>query len=158
MELKSRLAIDKNNIDQEVIEQPELYYHAAEQAAMATSEYDAKKEESKRVFAEVYSEYRTESESIGKKATEASLNAQVEIDTRVVQIKEELTKALLNKETSAALKEAFIQRGYMLKELCSMYVSGFLTNTAVTNQPTYKEAKINERRKLISDSKRGSDR
>jgi hypothetical protein len=155
-ELESRLSINKDMLDTEVIEQPELFYMAAFSAAEAISEYDALRETCKQVQAEVYVEIRAEAESSGKKVTEATLSALTETDKRVVESKRALTEALKIKELAEARKEAFIQRGWMLKELCNMYVSGYLSTETVKRADSVTEKAmekmIHDRRKKISSA------
>jgi hypothetical protein len=118
-----RLRIEPSNLSEELIEQPELYYHVAMGSAYAVSVRDQAKDQLKTAIAERGIRIRAEYQGKGEKLTEAQLASLVESDPIVITCKGELRKLQLSMDKWQAMKEAFQQRSYMLKDLCALQLA-----------------------------------
>jgi len=129
-ELRDRLKIRRDNLDEELIRQPQLFYEAGEAYARAVDAREAAKDGLKLVTAEIYLRLRRKL-SDKERVTEATLNANVERDDEHVAAKAKLAQAQAEAEQAQALKEAYSQRAWMLRELCALYVAGYYSKGSV---------------------------
>lgn len=117
------LAIDKNRLDDCLIQQPEIYFHVATVFAHAVAERDALSLELEELQATLDQEFREKSVRSGEKLTEASIQNRL----RTVPELQAIQRRLLNSKKLAgdwqALKEAFQQRSFMLRELVALVIA-----------------------------------
>lgn len=130
-ELREQLAIDKSVLDDEVIRQPVLFYTISEFLTDAIAERDAAKEELSMTDADLDNEARRVLAKTDGKTTEAMFKNYVQMH----QDHENAFKAWLTAKTKAdkllALKEAFQQRSYMLRDLVSLYSANYYEEASV---------------------------
>jgi len=130
-EMAERLKINRDALDQELIEQPQLFWQVSERYLWAVSIRDARKEELEQTRARISLDIRSVSAKAGEKTTEAGILALVQTDSRALEVKEAYTKAVEEAARWAALKEAFSQRAYILRDLASLYVAGYFGEISV---------------------------
>lgn len=130
-DLQQQLAIDKATLDDEVIRQPVLFYNISEQLTDAIAERDAAKEELNSIDAELDGTWRRKLSKADSKVTEKMV-------ANCVQTSAEHEKAFdmwLTAKTKAdkllALKEAFQQRSYMLRDLVSLYSANYYEDSSI---------------------------
>ena len=145
---KTLLAIDKHNLDEEVIRQPMLQYDASERYAYVVSYRDALKDDIKKLSAELYLQYRESLSKAETRVTETLIQANVDIDEELVALKIALGKAVLDVDKLVALKDAVFQRGFMLKELCSMYLHDYYAKEAHHTQAA-RDVDVAKNRELV---------
>ena len=130
-ELKEQLAIDKGVLDDEVIRQPVLFYAISEQLTDASAERDAAKEELANVDADLDIGWRKKLAKMHPKVTESMVTTHVQSSPE----HEAAFTAYLTAKTKAdkllALKEAFSQRSYMLRDLVSLYSANYYEETSI---------------------------
>lgn len=150
-EFKLELAIDKHNLDSALVEQPELYQVVAEEHVLAVSRRDELKDDLKRVEGELQIRIRKEAAEIKAKATEKSILSEVETHTEYIAAREAFLNACKEADLWQAMKESFIQRSYVLKDLTSLYISGYYAQTSVAGEGSRKvqEDQIQNHRKQI---------
>src|SRR6185437_11627731 len=131
-DLKKQLAIDKTALDDEVIRQPGLFYEVSEQLTMANAERDGAKEELATVDAELADKWRR---SLAKTVKGRVTDAMV---AQCVQTSADHEKAFtiyLNAKAKAekllVLKDAFMQRSYMLRDLVTLYSANYYEDTSL---------------------------
>lgn len=122
--------IRRGNLDEELIRQPQLFYEAGEAYAMAVSRREAAKDALKQVAAELYLRLRRKLAD-KERVTEATLNANVETHPEHASARVALAEAQAAVETSEALKEAYSQRAWMLRELCALHMAGYFSKQSV---------------------------
>lgn len=130
-ELKSYLEIDKYALDDEISTQAVVYQQVAEFHAACVNRRDAAYENVKVVDAAVASALKDHANQQGIKVTEVTVAAQVMLST---EHKEAVNKHLRAKEQAdrnAALKDAFNQRCYMLRELGELFIAGYYSEISV---------------------------
>jgi|PlaIllAssembly_1097288.scaffolds.fasta_scaffold03219_2 hypothetical protein len=148
--LKEFLIIDKNHLDEAIEVQAEIFYHVADGTAQAVSERDQIKYELDTLLSDTYLAIRLEATEEGRKITEALLENEVAQDKDVQKLKEKYLEVKANAEKWLALKESFTQRGYMLREMASLYVSGYFAEISVRSSTDTEEIQQQARRERMS--------
>ena len=150
-ELRTYLVIDKTRLDENLMEHPDLYFRVSDAASIKASLRDRAYETIKRTDASLATTIREQIVDEKGKATEAMVSQAV-LDHR--EHKKAIDRHLDLKEEAAkldALCEAFKQRGYMLREMVQLYISGYYSDvTARSSQHTMKEVKHGENREKMS--------
>lgn len=118
-----KLAVDKDALDDALIEQPELLYHVAEQYVLAEAERDAIKLELEEALADADNKVRALAEKNEDRVTEPFIKKQITGDPKVRRLNQELLDAKTTANRWAALHEAFNSRGRALNKLVDLYVS-----------------------------------
>lgn len=120
---KQYLAIDKDALDDCLIEQPEVFHHVAHALVLASSERDAAKLAFEELQAKLDQELRAKAVRTGEKTTESAIQNQL----RTLPAVQEAQRFYLDSRQAAdewlALKEAFSQRSFMLRELVALYIA-----------------------------------
>jgi hypothetical protein len=128
---KRLLVIDKHDLDEELIRQPENLQFICECVALAVSRRDTAKDKLKKTFANLLLDAKANDE----KAPQYVLSARVE---ESADYQEEL-RALREAEREATswlnLKESWIQRGYVLKELVQLWSTGYWADPSRSSAP-----------------------
>ena len=123
-DLERALKIDKHALDEGLECQADLFYMVGRECALLVSQRDAVVLELKAVEAEVDQEIRSKIDP-NEKVTERDIEARRRTDPDVLNVVATLSK--MNREVAIwqALKEAWQQRSYVLKELVTLYVSSY---------------------------------
>lgn len=132
-DLQAQLAINKSELDDEVIRQPVLFYTISEQLTDAIAERDAAKEELAATDADLDGQWRKK--LAATKGTARVTEKQVENHVLTSAAHEKAFDDYLKAKTRAdkllALKEAFQQRSYMLRDLVSLYSANYYEVSAI---------------------------
>jgi uncharacterized membrane protein YheB (UPF0754 family) len=130
-ELKQRLEIDKNALDDEIIRQPQLYYEISEQLANAIAVRDSLKEETNTTDADLDGMWRKQLASLKGKVTEAMISNHILTSTQHETAFQAWLTAKTHADKLQALKEAFQQRSSMLRDLVSLYTANYYQTTSM---------------------------
>lgn len=130
-ELRDKIRIDKDDLDLEVISQPDLFYAASSAHALAVSNRDQAYEGLKQTDAELNLDIREEMLGKGEKFTETLLSSIVQSHESHKEAYIEYASYKRDAEQLQALKEAFLQRSHMLRELVQLYVTGYYSESAL---------------------------
>lgn len=130
---RRKLVIDKDRLDDCLIEQPEVYYHVAEAHSLAIAERDAVKLDIEVAEAEEGQKIRDEAAQREEKLTEGGLKEQLLLTPRIQKLRRERLDLETQISAWTALKEAFQQRSYMLRELVPMHLSRFNSGSMTGN-------------------------
>lgn len=122
-DLQAQLAIDKSVLDDEVIRQPVLFYTISEQLTDAIAERDAAKEELASVNADLDSTWRKKLKDA--KITEKVIQNHVQTSAAHETAFNNWLAAKTRADKLEALKDAFQQRSYMLRDLVSLYSANY---------------------------------
>jgi hypothetical protein len=117
MEKKPELQIDVNNLSLEMASQAANFLYVAEQAVKASAVYDTTKYKMDQILAEVDAEIRAGAAAEGRKLTEKTVEAELELDGRVKDIKLKVIKAKAERDMLIANREAWYSRKDMLIQL-----------------------------------------
>lgn len=124
-DLEQGLRIDENGLDAALVQQPDLFYRVSKQLAFLSSRRDAKKQELAEEEAKADAETRTVAERRKEKVTEAEIKSAVRLDPNVMRASKELITLGGQVGALTALKEAFQQRSYVLKDLVNLFVANY---------------------------------
>lgn len=152
-EFQDYLKIDQGALDREIVQQPSLFFRVSEEYAKAQGHRDYLKEMLARVDAEVAHECRAKIEKDGERATDAKVSAAVLLHKDHVKAFKGYNNAKENVDMLSALKDAFVQRGYMLRELCSLYVSNYFEKDAVAAKGDAKDVVYKKQRQRLSEKR-----
>jgi hypothetical protein len=125
------LRIDKDDLDNELVYQAQLYYNVAREYVLAVSQRDQQKESVAIERSLAYERARQELESSGGKVTEAAIASRIELDRSVRSATEKYDKARFSADLRLAAKEAWQQRAFMLRDLASLYVAEYYSQSSV---------------------------
>ncbi len=137
-EFRSYLSIDKNLLDAEIEQHPELLFKVAEAHVEAMAERDALKEQLATVDATLDAKVRLELENAGEKVTEAIVKNQVQSHHLHKSAFDEYSAKKKEADVLGALREAFSTRGHMLRDLVQLHIAQYWDNTSITGDPVYK--------------------
>lgn len=124
-EYKQKLKISTDDLDAEVEQQPSTYYEVASRQALAVSKRDALYERIKVVDSELGLLVRKEAEAEGRKLTEAMVASLVQTHEDHMHVKSQYLMMKQQAEELSALKESFMQRAHMLRDVVQLYLNGY---------------------------------
>lgn len=142
--LREHLAIDKHALDIEIQRQPSLFYEISEAYVKAASRRDFLKEEIARVDADLNARHRRKIEKSGARATENSVGAAITADPKHQKAVDAHIAARNEAELLQALKEAFHQRSYMLRDMVALFVANYYEKGAVEGTNVTRDFKANK--------------
>jgi len=134
---KSALWINTDNLDEELVRQPERFCDVAKRHVMAVSERDAAKEDVAVARAKAYFVVREELESQGTKTTESAIGIQIELNKKYRAAVDRHREIKLLADELGAGKEAWQQRAYMLKDLAALYIAGYYGESSVGGEASH---------------------
>lgn len=150
-ELECLLKINQHDLDGALLEQPEAFYRISQAYVQAVSMRDKLYEDVKVVDASLDLAIREEFEQEGKKATEKIIESKVKSHPNHDRAYRSYLSAKEEAERLNALKESFLQRSYVLKELCNIYISGYSVAESSIKSETQKTR--SDIKKAISEKK-----
>jgi len=106
-----------------LVEQPVLFQEVSAIYAKYLAEKDYLYAEYKREYGRLFVEYKRS----GEKVTEKMIDSLIVNTESYIDIKNKYLKKLEEVNKWAALKEAFAQRNYMLKELSNLFSTNYYT-------------------------------
>lgn len=119
------LKIDENGLEEALQSQVTSYYEVSKQLSLEVSRRDAAKQYLKQIESRVDAEIRRKAKTDGDKITEVVVEARRIASEDVI----EATNILLDAESRVrditALKDAFSQRSYVLKDMVSLWISNY---------------------------------
>lgn len=129
-EFTEYLKINKHSLDEEIMQHPSLLFKIADAYVATVAERDALKEQLTATDAELDVEIREKLE--GEKFTEAVVRNLVQLHERHVEAWAEYSATKKQADVLGALKEAFVTRGHMLRDLVQLHTTQYWENTSVT--------------------------
>ena len=132
-ELRSSIRIEKHQLDDECVRQPVLYQEISEAHVFANSERDSAKELLSSIDAKLAHEIRTAWNESGEKYSETKVGDAVQTRTEHVEAYNHWSALVRKAAYLGTLVASADQRGKMLRELGSLYVTGYF-DRAVSSQ------------------------
>ena len=133
-EFRTHLLIDQHNLDSELVHQPTLYNEVAKALAHAESRRDQLSEKLKVVDAHLYTDWKTELEEAagdGKRITDTAIANAIQQDSNHEKARSKYLSAKEEAAVLLAMKEAFYQRSYMLRDLASLFTTQYYERDVV---------------------------
>jgi hypothetical protein len=152
-ELQAQLAIDKSVLDDEVIRQPVLFYTIGEQVTDAIAERDAAKEELASVDADLDFKGRKKLANVHDKVTETMVKNFVQMHPDHENAFATWLTAKTKADRLLALKDAFQQRSYMLRDLVSLYSANYYEDASLKPSRAQDASHYAANRHRISDAR-----
>ena len=155
-ELEAALRIDEYALEKALRDQPVMFYRVANAYALEISRRDAAKQALQDMEAEIDLDVRDRARKGDQKITEGEIRATVQIDGRVAQAQAALARRNEGVARLTALKEAFQQRSYALKDLAGLYAANYYTaseQNAASGAVRSRDA--TEARARMSEARRG---
>jgi hypothetical protein len=129
---ESRLAIDKNALDEAFIEQAELLQKVSSRLALAISLRDEAKDQIKQTEARLFLEIRDRTPDGSKAPSQKVIEMMVdEHPSRAKAVKRHVTM-VHDAATWDGMFEAYKARGYALTELNKLFLAGYFSNSSST--------------------------
>lgn len=125
---KPYLKIDKNGLDEAMAAQADLFFRVAEEYSLAVSRREEAKEALNTTDAELGQQHRT-AKTAEEKVTEGQIKDRVQKDPKHQAAFTHYAERRKRAELLGALKEAFQERGRMLRDLGHLYATGYFTVT-----------------------------
>ena len=132
MDMADKLHINKHDLDNELVSQPSLYWELSENYISLAAIRDQKKSDLESVEATLDSQVRLALDKVGDKVTEAKVRCGIQTDPARVAALTSFYKAKEDAEKAQALVEAARQRSYMLRDLVTLHVSGYYSDSALS--------------------------
>lgn len=154
-ELRAYLEIDKHSLDDEIVKQPSLFFRASEAYVEAVAERDACKEELATIDAELDGKVRHDLDVAGDKITEAIVKNEIQSHKKHSAAFDTYMIAKTKADQLLALKEAFHQRGYMLRDLASLFVASYYENSSVQGNSRSDRAVYDRQRERLATAREG---
>lgn len=132
VDLQDAIRIDKYGLDEELVRQPATYLQVANGLALHTSYRDQAKDDLKQAEAEADQRVRARLEKNGVKITEPLVEREVDLDRSVGDARQRYRDACLEADKWSALRDAWLQRSYALKDLVQLHVSAYNTTPTST--------------------------
>jgi hypothetical protein len=153
---KERLKIDKHDLDTEMAERQLTYSLAvAERSELEKSRRDELKLKIEQTIAELDGQYRSDAAKAGEKATDKSVDREIEITPKIVDLKKQLIAANLSVGMWGALREEYSQRGWMIRDLIQSFVAGYWSKSMMgSSQKKHSEVEADRIRERRSDAMR----
>jgi hypothetical protein len=129
-ELKERLEPDRNSLDDELIQQPSLYFMVGEMLVTAISIRDAAKENLERIDAELAERIRADWTKKKIRWSETKVGDQVLMEEEHIEAKREHNGASLYVGRLQSLQASFDQKGRNLRDLVNLFIAGYFDNAS----------------------------
>jgi len=153
-ELRDFLKIDKHSLDNEIVEQPQLFFKISEAHVNAIAHRDWCKEEVSRVDADLAGAHRRKIEKTGARATDAAVSAAVAADPQHQAAVDAHMKARTDADLLGALKEAFSQRSYMLRDLAALAIANYYEKSSIEGDKNTKEFQHQKKLDRMAEARR----
>ena len=128
---RSELIIDKHALDREVCEQSARLNDVGQEAARLASVRDSAKDRAKVVAAERAIAIRAELTDSGGRVTESQIEARLMTDADRIDAQRDLIQAERDCAEAEARRDAWRERGYMLRTLADLYASGYWASASL---------------------------
>jgi alkylation response protein AidB-like acyl-CoA dehydrogenase len=150
-ELRTYLKIDKHALDQELEEHPMLLFKISEAYVQAAAERDMLKEQLATIDAKLDNKIRMDYGD--SKYTEAMIKTEVQANKTHDIAMLKYLDAKKQAELLFALKEAFVSRGFMIRDLCSLYNANYFEEASVRGTPQTDRATYGKGRQRIAEAR-----
>lgn len=153
-EFRKYLEIDGASLDDEVRRHASLLFKISEAMVEAIAKRDYFKEHLASMDAKIDQDLRASFEEDGVKYTESQIKSLILIDKTRCAINAKLLEAKAEADKLIALKDAFHSRGYMIRDLVSLYVANYYEDSSVRTTPQTDETVYKLRRARLAEGRK----
>lgn len=147
---KKFLQLDKNTLDESILYHSEIFYRISEKLSILVSLKDEAKNIMETTHARLSIEYRNIAKHTGEKITEDYLKQKVAVDSEYQEKFDNYLASKMEVDLWASMKDAFLQKGFMLKLMGDLYVSNYFSINSVESKNTDEILVQNARQKLAN--------
>lgn len=148
--LEEGLRINKNGLDESLLQQPDLFYRVSKELTLATSRRDA----AKQGVADAEAHVELGLHRTREKCTVGEIKAHVAVAPSVRQARKLLADLQYEVNQLSALKEAFAQRSYALKELVALYIANYYSEIDTSAGHRAADAKYRDNRRKMNEARK----
>lgn len=123
------LQIDEYELNEAGKVQVDFFYRVSKRLALEISRRDSSKQNIKTVEAQVDAEIRRERAKNGEKVTEKEVESLKLVNPDYLDAMDEHLEHSRQVNLLSALKEAFQQRSYVLKDMVQLYIANYYSNS-----------------------------
>lgn len=152
-EFKAALAIDRYSLDTCIADQVILFSEVSEQTVAALAVRDTSKKQMEEMYADVSLRIRQEAADEGRKMTEGLVKENVLVSVDYAEAQDAYFEKKNLADHWTALKETFMQRSYMIREMGALYVAGYFAEITVKG-PDTEEAVLKQAREKAASSRK----
>jgi hypothetical protein len=124
-ELEAALAIDKDNLDEDVARHSDLFHRVMKRLELAISRRDEVEKKLGDLKAEVEMKIRREAADNDDKVTGDEVKARVRLDREVRELGDLVLVMERRVKGYTVLKESYKSRSYALNNLCDLYATNY---------------------------------
>lgn len=152
-ELRDALRIDKFNLDDELIRNPELVQRVGESVELAISQRDEASLDLKNAMAAMDAVIRGEAGD--KKITEKAIEQEINDTVKIIDMRKNIIRMTEKVGRWQALRESYRDRSAALKGLCSLHATNyFVVNSGTPYQREAKERRADDVRQRAAEQRR----
>jgi hypothetical protein len=144
--LQKQIQINRDQLDEELIRQPHNFFHVAEGYVKAVSRRDKLKHDLERTIAQLDLDVREAALAENEKATDKSVTAQIQREQDYHRAVTAHLAACHEAAKWEALRESYRQRGYVLKDLVALYMTGYFGEMTGAEERRGARERFDERR------------
>lgn len=149
-EFRDYLKVDKNHLDDDLVQHSQLFFKVAEAYVRASAKRDELKEDLTLLDAELDGRVRKRADDKDEKYTEAQIKALILTNKDHVDASEAYHNAKTEADMLGALKESFVTRGHHIRDLCQLYTAQYFDTNSVRADANADRTIYQERRKRIA--------
>lgn len=127
-ELEAGLAIDKHELDAELVEHAERLYHTGQLQVAWTKRRDQLKLQLQRLEASLDATLRRDAAVAGEKITEKEIARAIDLDKSVVKVQDEMLECSTQVDQLAKLWDSYKARKDTLRGLVDLYTSNYYSD------------------------------
>lgn len=133
-EFAGYLKISKSLLDDEIVQQPSLFYEVSSAYVDAVAERDALKEQLTLADAKLDGEVRERAEKDDEKVTEAIVRNRIQTHKKHEAAFAAYMQAKTQADKLQAMKESMASRAYMLRDLVQLHMANYFETSSVKDQ------------------------
>ena len=151
---EGRLRINRNKLDDELSDQPQLFWEVSEAFADCVRVRDGFKAALAELWAQLSLDQRLAMDAEGLKVTEKAIDARVQTNPKRVVREHQYLEAKAQADWWGAMKEAFTQRSYALKDMVALYIAGYFGDVTPKRTGSQLSDQQHEERKTVMAEQR----
>lgn len=126
--------INKEDLDNEIMSMGQFVYEVGYLASLTAADKQSADHNVKYMYAKLDTDIRRQLQEQGIKMTEGKIDAEIKIDPSYLDAQRQAVEAGLLHDEAVSLREAYRQKGYLLKEMADMVIQGFTTATSYVDK------------------------
>ncbi len=154
-ELRGLLKINQNDLDTEISQQPVIYDQVSQASAITRSLLDQVKSNIDNIEADVSLEIRVTADREEEKLTEGAIKALIHTDKERRKAVAQMLTLKFQADEWDKLENSFRARGYMLRELASLFIAGYYQeSTSQGTKRRYREGRAEKISEKMAEKRR----